>query len=136
MDFDEFWRFFWILMDFLVHSIYYYLVWVCSCVCLSVRPSFDRFWQNDKFQFLGFRIFWGHFLSRFLPNSLKNHWKVDFSLVFSCSPIDRSSLVAKFQQLSWYWIPKSGRSSYSNLCSGNRRKTWRLNKRFGWKKIR
>ena len=78
MDFCEFWWFFWILMDFLVHSIYNYLVWVCPCV----RASLDRFWPNDKFQFLGFRIFWSHFLSRFLPNSLKNHQKVNFSLVF------------------------------------------------------
>jgi len=38
--------------------------------------------QNDKFQFLGFRIFWGHFLPRFLPSSWNNHRKVDYSLTF------------------------------------------------------
>ena len=82
MDFCEFWWFFWILMDFLVHSIYNYLVWVrVVSVCLSVRPLID-FDKNDKFQFLGFRIFWSHFLSRFLPNSLKNHGKVHFSMLF------------------------------------------------------
>jgi len=33
-------------------------------------------------QFLGFRIFWSHFLSRFLPNSLKNNGKEHFPMVF------------------------------------------------------
>jgi len=82
MNFDwffGFWRMFFSPLDLLLFGLGMFVV----CVCLWVRASFDRFWPNDKFRFLGFSFFWGHFLSRFLPNSLKNHWKVNFFIGFS-----------------------------------------------------
>jgi len=69
---------FWILMNFLVYSIYYYLVWVCPSVCASL----DRFWPNDKFQFLGFRIFLGPFFIKVFAKFIKKSSKSGFFIGF------------------------------------------------------